>query len=165
MQYGRFSGQRRCLEQPAFQEWESLLVTWFKQARGSNAVISGSLLWEKSQDIGTRLGTDDFKASKDWINSFKQQHSVVYKTILGECRSVRKWRKEESLKIIGGYEPMNIYNAEETGLFFRFPPNRTWSLTGDPCSDRKNSRERITVLLDCGANETDKLPPLVTEKN
>jgi hypothetical protein len=35
-QCGRFSGQRKSLKQTPFEELESLLTTWFKQARGSN---------------------------------------------------------------------------------------------------------------------------------
>jgi hypothetical protein len=46
-QCGRFSGQRKSLKQSQFEELESLLAVWFKQARGSNAVISGTLLKEK----------------------------------------------------------------------------------------------------------------------
>jgi hypothetical protein len=42
-QCGRFSGQRKSLKQPLFEELERLSATWFKQARGSNAVISGTL--------------------------------------------------------------------------------------------------------------------------
>jgi hypothetical protein len=34
-QCGRFSGQRKSLKQSPFEELESLLVAWFKQARGT----------------------------------------------------------------------------------------------------------------------------------
>jgi hypothetical protein len=37
---------------------------------------------------------------------------------------VSDWRREQLLKIIKGYEPKNIYNADETGPFFRLPPIR-----------------------------------------
>jgi hypothetical protein len=84
-----------------------LLAAWFKQARGSNAVISGTLLRERALDTATRLGIEDFKASNGWINCFKQQHSVVYKTVSGECKSVdfstvEEWGKEQLLKIFEG---------------------------------------------------------------
>jgi hypothetical protein len=46
-----------------------------------------------------------------------------------------------------------------TGLFFRLPSNKTLSLKGDPCNYRKNSKEKVMVLLAYSANETDKLPP------
>jgi hypothetical protein len=38
-------------------------------------------------------------------------------------------------------------------------------LKGDPCNGGKNSKERITVLLTCNADGTDKLPPLVIGKS
>jgi hypothetical protein len=78
---------------------------------------------------------------------------------------LKKWRKEHLLKIFEGYEPKNIYNTDESGLFFRLPPNKTLSLKADPCNSGKNSTERITVLLACNANGTDKLPPSVIEKS
>jgi hypothetical protein len=38
-------------------------------------------------------------------------------------------------------------------------------LKGDPCNGGKNSKERITVLLACNADGTDKLPLLVIGKS
>jgi hypothetical protein len=61
-----------------------------------------------------------------------------------------------------GYETKNIYN-DESGLFFRLPPNKTLSLKGDPCSGGRNSNERMMVLLACNADETDRLAPLLEE--
>jgi hypothetical protein len=94
----------------------------------------------------------------------------VYKTISGECRcvdssTVGEWRNEQLLKIIKGDKPKNIYNADKTGLFLRLPPNKTLSVKGDSCSGGKNSKERITVLLACNADGTDKFPPLLTGKS
>jgi hypothetical protein len=60
---------------------------------------------------------------------------------------VGEWRKEQLLKVIDAYGPKNICIADETGLFFRFPPNSTPSLKGDPCNGGKNSKEKITILL------------------
>jgi hypothetical protein len=45
--------------------------------------------------------------------------SSVDSTAVEECR------KGQSPKITDGYEPKNIHNADETGLFFRLPPNKT----------------------------------------
>jgi hypothetical protein len=69
---GRFSGQRKSLKQSPFEELENLMAVWFKQARGSSAVINGTLLTEKALHIAIRLGIDNFKASNCWINNFKQ---------------------------------------------------------------------------------------------
>jgi hypothetical protein len=70
---------------------------------------------------------------------------------------VGQWRRKQLLKITKGYKPKNIFNADETGLFFRHPPDETSSLKGVPYNGGKNSKERITVLLACNADGTDKL--------
>jgi hypothetical protein len=48
--------QRKSLKQSPFQELESLLATWFEQARDSNAVISGTLQRANALQIATTLG-------------------------------------------------------------------------------------------------------------
>jgi hypothetical protein len=75
---------------------------------------------------------------------------------------VEVWRREQVLEIIEGYGTKN-YNADETRLVFRLPLNKTLSCT-DPCNGVSNSKERITVLLACDSQGTDRLPPLVTGK-
>jgi hypothetical protein len=94
-QCGKFSGQRKSLKQSPFQELESLLAAWFKQARGSTEVIRGTLLRLEALHIAIVLGFEDFKAYNGWIDSFKLCHSVLYKTVLGECKSVDSSRVGE----------------------------------------------------------------------
>jgi hypothetical protein len=86
----------------------------------------------------------------------------VYKTVSGTLQQWGNWKKEQLLKIIEGYKPKNIYNADETGLSFRLLPNKILSLKGDPCSGVRNSMEKIMILLACNAIGTDQLPTLVT---
>ena len=57
----------------------------------------------------------------------------------------------------------DIYNADETGLYFRALPNRSMVLHDDPGKGIKTSKERITVLLACSA-VGHKLKPLVIGK-
>jgi hypothetical protein len=38
------------------------------------------------------------------------------------------------------YKLKNIYNADQTGLFFRIPPNKTVSLEDNSCHYGKNSQ-------------------------
>jgi hypothetical protein len=70
-----------------------------------------------------------------------------------DCSTVEVQRKEQVLKITGGYEPTNIYNADKIGLFFRVPPNKTPSFKGDPCNGAKNSKYAIGVLSTCDASQ------------
>jgi hypothetical protein len=99
-------------------------------------------LRQKALYTGRRIGIEDNKASNGWIKSFKNQQYCV-PSCTGQCKmmdssTVEEWRMELLFKIIEGYNH-NIYNASEAGLFSRLPPDKTWSLKGDPCTGGKNS--------------------------
>ena len=48
---------------------------------------------------------------------------------------------------MAGYEPRNIYNMDETGLFYRALPDKTLRVKGEACSGGKKSKDRITLAL------------------
>ena len=60
---------------------------------------------------------------------FKKRHNITYKVISGEASSVdevvvREWTK--NLKVITvNYANENIFNADETGIFWSALPNKT----------------------------------------
>jgi hypothetical protein len=58
-----------------------------------------------------------------------------------------------------GYEPKDIANCDETGLFFQALPNNTLCLKGDKCSGGKLSKQLLTIFL-CGfmTGEMKKTP-------
>ena len=59
-----------------------------------------------------------------------------------------------------GYRLEEIFNADETGLFFRALPSRSLTVKGDDCRGGKKSKDRISVLLACSA-VGEKLTPFV----
>ena len=70
---------------------------------------------------------------------------------------------EKLNEICEGYEDRNIYNADETGLFYRIMPNKTLCFKGEKCSGGKSSKERLTVLL-CSNMTGEFEQPLVIGK-
>lgn len=60
------------------------MAVCLKTATTINVGISGTAPRENLEHIATMLDIEDFRASNGWIDSFKQQHSVVYKTVVGE---------------------------------------------------------------------------------
>jgi hypothetical protein len=77
---------------------------------------------------------------------------------------VGEWRKEQLLKIINAYKPQNIYNVDDTGLFFKLPPNKTLSLEGGPFNGGKIPKETVMILLVCNSDGTGRVKPLVALK-
>ena len=49
--------------------------------------------------------------------------------------------------LLNDYSPENIFNADETGLFFKCLPDWTLTFKGETCSGGKQSKERLTVLV------------------
>jgi hypothetical protein len=64
-----------------------------------------------------------------------------------------------------GYEPRDVYNANETGLFFNVLPDRTLAYKGESCHGGKHSKDRLTVLLCVNSDGSDKQVPIVIRKS
>jgi hypothetical protein len=72
----------------------------------------------------------------------------------------------ESLpSLLGGYEPRDVYSADEMGLVFNVLPDRTLVYKGESCRGGKHSKDRLTVLLCLNSDGRDKQVPIVTRKS
>lgn len=145
---------------------ENVLFRWFQQARASSIPISGPILCTKANEIAAEMNISDFSSNTGWLDRFKKRFGIVYKTISGEAASVdkssvEKWKDGELKRIMDKYEPKDIYNADETGLFYRCLPNKTHTLKGENCVGGKNSKDRLTVLVAANMDGSDKLEPVV----
>jgi len=145
---------------------EALLI-WFKQMRSFNTPIDGELLLAKANSLSDDLGTENL--SKGWIDRWKKRHSIGKATIVGEAASVsddmvKTWRESKLPDLTKRYSPDNIYNMDETGLFYRLQTDKTLHFKGKKCSGGKLSKERITLALAANMSGTDKLTPLVIGK-
>jgi len=80
-----------------------------------------------------------------------------------DMQTVADWKgKIEDL--VAGYEPRNVYNGDETGLFFRVLPSKTLTVRGDKCTGGKLSKERRTLFICANmAGEIEK--PIVIGKS
>jgi hypothetical protein len=64
-----------------------------------------------------------------------------------------------------GYEPRDVYNTDETGLFFNVLPERTLAYKGKTCHGGKHSKDRLTVLLCVNSDGSDNQVPIVIGKS
>ena len=60
--------------------------------------------------------------------------------------TVEAWKKQlpEATK---GYAPRDIYNLDETGLFFHALPEKNLAVKGSDCTGGKKSEERLTIAI------------------
>ncbi|XP_046406279.1 tigger transposable element-derived protein 4-like [Ischnura elegans] len=147
---GSASKKRKTGKESTFAELETVLFNWFQQARESNIPIDGVILKEKAK-IATQLNVENFKASKGWISRFKNRHGLVFKKLVGESAEVNAESTDDWLEslplILEGYDPRDLYNADETGLFFNVLPDRTLAYKGECCHSGKLSKDRLTVFF------------------
>ena len=63
------------------------------------------------------------------------------------------------------YPLENIFNADETGFFFRLGPNKTLASKNDTAKGYKKDKQRLTILLACNATGSRKLKLFVIGKS
>ena len=145
------SGHKFRSKSGEFPNVEKCLVRWFSECREKNVSISGPILQEKTKHFAESLGISNFKASSGWLANFKKRYDIVGKTVCGESASVDvqvcdQW-KENLSALLTGYLPEEIYNADETALFYRCMPNKTLEFKNKEGKGGKESKERLTVVL------------------
>ena len=151
-----------------FPEIESSLLTWFREQRRKNVPISGALLKEKAEAIAHKLGKVDFKCSTSWVSRFVLRNDISFCKMSGESKSVplnlvETWLNDRLPSILSQYAAKDIFNADETGLFFKCLPDSTYAFKAEKCSNGKMSKERLTVFL-CASMLGEKRIPIVVGK-
>src|SRR3984957_13238288 len=91
----------------------------------------------------------DLVFSNGWLDKFKKRNNIQRYRAYGEAGSASlETLPEKRMKLrrlLGRFTLDRIYNIDETGLFYRMPPNQT--LSTKPVLSQKKNKTRITVLL------------------
>jgi hypothetical protein len=157
----------RIVNSTKYGHLNELLWKWFCQARSKNIPISGPIVQEKAAKFAEELQLDGFKGSNGWLDKWKAHYNIKSFKVNGESVSVDEEvvgdYRERLPTIIGEYNSMNIFNCDETGLYFRALPDKTLCAKGQGSKGVKAAKDRVTVMLACSATG-EKLPPLVIGK-
>ena len=83
--------------------------------------ISSPMLQEKALQFAKDLCNTKFEASNGWLVSFRQRNNIAFYIKSGERADVdiaivEDW-KEKLPTLLEGYNPFDIFNMDETGLF------------------------------------------------
>ncbi|CAH2096716.1 unnamed protein product [Euphydryas editha] len=159
---------RKRSRQGKFPCLEECLLKWIRQCRGKNIPIGGFMLKEKAKSFAQSLGIEGFAASEGWLSNFKNRNGITFKKICRKTTSVdvsicSQWINE-LIQLLNGYDPSDIFNIDETGLFYKCLPDHTLTFKDEKCHGGKLSKDRLTVLLACNLDGSQKLKPLVIGK-
>lgn len=157
---------KRKLKDDSGQEINDNVYEWFVAQRSKHIPISGPLIQEYARNYAEQLdNSTTFRASNGWLSRFRTRYNIQFRVISGESRSVdtnvvSDW-KTRLHSIIEHYDPENVFNVDETGLFYKLMPDRSLSLDRNDCRGGKKSKERYTVMLCVNWTGNEKLKPLV----
>src|SRR6266498_154072 len=114
-----------------FPQIEEALSFWVEKAIENNITISGELLAQKARDFAILLNVQDFKGSEGWVVGFKRCHKIECYLKHGEAASASLEALDDMCKnlqnILMNYSPDDIFNVDETGLYWKMEPNCTLS--------------------------------------
>lgn len=164
--------ERKVMKKPKLCELDEVLYKWFVVQRSEGKPVSGPLIIEKAKMFYESMQiTEPCAFSDGWLRNFKQRHGIRQLDISGETCSADADAAERYSatfsKLVNdhGLLPCQIYNADETGLFYRSLPERTLAGAGEKSAKGfKRNKERLTVLTCANASGTHKLKLLVIGK-
>lgn len=139
---------------------EDILYHWQQWIENRNGLITGDILLEKARQIWSQIPdyqdipTPEF--SVGWLNNFKQRYNIRMRKQHGEASSVSQSATEEMKAIqtiAGEYNEEDIFNMDETGLFWRQAPTSGLGTQSRPGQNREKARITLTVCVNSTGSE------------
>lgn len=95
---------------------------------------------------------------------FLSRNNITFKALSGEsaqidCQAAADWKSKVE-DLLKNYAPKDRFNCDETGLFYRQIPRKSFVRKGNPSKGCKLAKQRISVLF-CCSSTGEKLKPLV----
>ena len=162
--------KKRCIVRDAnFDKIDQACYLWFLQQRSKGAPVSGPLLKEKALQLFPQIypekEVESFKASSGWLQKFCGRHGIRAMSLQGESLSadysaVPAFQSELQDIIEREGNTLNqIFNADETGLWWRLMPSKYLVHCGEKQANIfKKSKDRVTLLACANATGTCKIP-------
>ena len=121
-----------------FEELETACYLMFSQQRSNGAPVSGPLLKEKAIQLFHSIYPEStnvsFVASSGWLCKFIARHGIRGISLQGEVLSAdtSPFKSELLNKIeLEGYSLDQVFNADETGLWWKLMPSKSLVLHGE----------------------------------
>ncbi|KAG0726965.1 Tigger transposable element-derived protein 7 [Chionoecetes opilio] len=124
-----------------------------------------------AEKFAGEIGLPNFKASDGWLYRFKLRHGLTKRKFCGESLDASEEHAEEfrqTFKDLIRKENLlleQIYNADETGLYYRsIPENTLASEKEKSVPGRKRCKSHVSVMCCANAAGTHRLTPVVIGK-
>ena len=97
--------------------------------------------------------------SNGWLRGFQAHRDIRLRVQHGEAGSLQEEATIEMFAIrhaLSLYAPQDIFNCDETSLYWRLTPDR--SLSTQDLPGRKKEKSRISALFCCNSDASECLP-------
>ena len=120
-------------------EIDTAQYNWFVTKQAEGVPISGPILQAQAAQLAeanptaSTSSTDStpYVASKGWVNCWKKRHGITAIKVSGEIQSADEEAAEAFVPKLQrlieeeGLVPVQIFNTDDTGLFFKMTPYHT----------------------------------------
>ncbi|KAG0438984.1 Tigger transposable element-derived protein 6 [Dictyocoela muelleri] len=147
--------------------FDQKLYEWFQNKRARNFLISQDNMKGMALKLANKYDVKYSKASDGYINRFRARHKINSRSVVGvsgivKTDTIEDFKEFYNSKLLE-YEPKNIFDADETVLFWRHNANRTLVVNEYDKASGKFSKERVTILF-CVSLEVAKMKPVIIGK-
>ena len=154
-----------------YDELDAAVYKWYKQERAVSIEVRGIDIQDAAMRLAEHLGIEGFKSSCGWLFRFRNRHCIGDRRVVGESKSADLSnidpfrRKLTNLIKETGLLLSQVYNADETGLYWRAPPSHTQAPHSEKATHgRKVSKDRISALMCANADGSHRLKLCVVGK-
>ncbi|CAG8498392.1 16035_t:CDS:2 [Gigaspora rosea] len=130
-----------------FPMLELAMNMWIEQVITEKIILSDLLIKEKGHQFAQAFGipNESLTFSNEWISRFKKRNGLKKAIMHGKAVSAPlvslPAERIKLQELLSNYSPENIYNANETGLFYRLLPNQTLSKKKRFLERRRNNKK------------------------
>lgn len=164
--------KRKTMRTAQHENVDKVMIEWFRQRRSEGVPLTGLMLMEQAKVFHKSMNlSTPCEYSTGWLRNFKNRHGIRQLSICGERGAADHEAAENFVDEFAAIverehlTPEQIYNADETSLFWRYLPNKSLCAANEKTpSGIKHAKERLTVLACANASGTHKLKLLVIGK-
>jgi hypothetical protein len=146
------------------EKLNQLVFNFIKTSNDNKIPISGPIIQGFALELAANMGLNSFKASNGWLEKFNKRYDIRYNTYSGESSAVsddvvNDWVSKMN-EMIDGFSQKDIFNFDETGLFYKILPKKSYLIKGTKYVGGKKVKQRITIGLCCSI-KGEKLKPVI----
>ena len=139
---------------------DKALLMWFNEIMSKDAIVTTMMLLDKAKQFSIKLNKD-FEPNESWIFRWKKRNGLRIGKICGESKEsdengATNFVKHLLPSLIKDYSPDCIFNADESGLYYKALPSTTYYNKGSQPKGWKMQKVRLTILFVCNSTGSYK---------